>query len=249
MLATSQSAVRELPVSKSRRGALQVYESLREDILWLRLEPGSALDEVALASRFEVSRTPVREALLLLSGEGFVKFLLNRTTIVAPFTMDNAGAYFDTLLLLSRAVARSAALAGRTDSSVLSEIIGEFLAAVNERRNDAALSADLAFQRHLSQMAGNGFQARCFDQILDAGMRLRILHYFPNATDADLIDAHADMQCLARAVAERDADSSDACAVRSILKVIDVTMRSAMPGMGADMKIFTFEEIRNSRND
>ena len=226
-----------------------MYESLREDILWLRLDPGTALDEVALARRFEVSRTPVREALLLLSGEGFVKFLPNRTTIVAPFTMDNAGAYFDTLLLLSRAVARSAALAGRTDSDALSDHIGDFLAAVKERRKDAALNADMAFQRHLSRMAGNGFQARCFDQILDAGMRMRILHYFPNATDADLIDAHADMQSLARAVAEGDADASDACVVRSILKAIDVNMRSSMPRMGADMKIFTFDEIGNSRND
>ena len=70
---------------KHRRGSLQVYESMREDILWLRIDPGSAIDEVALAERFKISRTPIREALLLLSGDDLVKFLPNRTTIVAPW--------------------------------------------------------------------------------------------------------------------------------------------------------------------
>ena len=69
-MARTRLATSESSASKSKRGALQVHESLREDILWLRIEPGSALDEVALAERFEVSRTPIREALLLLSGEG-----------------------------------------------------------------------------------------------------------------------------------------------------------------------------------
>ncbi|MCC0040259.1 MAG: GntR family transcriptional regulator, partial [Brucellaceae bacterium] len=73
----------------ARRGALQVYDALREDILWVRIKPGSALDEVRLAERFKVSRTPIREALLLLSGESFVQFLPNRTTVVAPLLLNN----------------------------------------------------------------------------------------------------------------------------------------------------------------
>ena len=55
----------EIPATKpkAQRGAIQVYETLRDDILWLRIAPGSAIDEVALAARFDISRTPVREAL------------------------------------------------------------------------------------------------------------------------------------------------------------------------------------------
>ncbi len=48
----------------------RVRESLADDILSGRLESGTRLDEVGLARRFEVSRTPVREALRELAAVG-----------------------------------------------------------------------------------------------------------------------------------------------------------------------------------
>ena len=53
-------------------GAKLVYETLRDEILSLTLDPGTALDETALAERFGMSRSPVREALIRLAGEDFV---------------------------------------------------------------------------------------------------------------------------------------------------------------------------------
>ena len=41
----------------------QIFSTLRSEILDGTLAPGTALREVALAERFEVSRTPVRDAL------------------------------------------------------------------------------------------------------------------------------------------------------------------------------------------
>ncbi len=73
------------------RGVQTVYEALRRAIVDLRLEPGSPLDEVTLAERFDMSRTPVREALVRLAAEGLVTQLPNRNTIVAP--IDFAGQF------------------------------------------------------------------------------------------------------------------------------------------------------------
>ena len=50
-----------------------VYETLRGWIGELELPPGSRLVEADLAMQFEVSKTPVREALLLLEADGLVK--------------------------------------------------------------------------------------------------------------------------------------------------------------------------------
>ena len=111
------------PRKRGRRGALQVYDVLREEILWVRIAPGTALDEHDLAARFEVSRTPIREALLLLAGERLVQFLPNRTSIVAPFSLDNAGDYLDTALIISRAMARAAALSGRAEERIWGECV------------------------------------------------------------------------------------------------------------------------------
>ncbi len=229
--------VRRLPAQRGRRGALQVHELLREDILWLRIEPGSALDELALAERFEVSRTPIREALLLLAGEGFVNFLPNRTTIVAPMSMDNAGDYQDTLLILSRAVARSAAMSGRAGAAGLDDLILRYSDAVKAGDHEAALKADHAFQRRLASLSGNMFQNRFFDQILDAGVRMRVLHYFVNSTREELTAAAGRMRAVAEAVIDGDPDRSDVCMTRMIAADIAIIARSLEPRFGHEMAI------------
>ena len=55
------------------QGAVRVYEAPREDILRLNIPPGELLDEVQIGRRFNLSRSPVREALIRLASEGLVK--------------------------------------------------------------------------------------------------------------------------------------------------------------------------------
>lgn len=56
-----------------RSSRREVYESLRRAVLTLELPPGSALSENELAQRLGVSRTPIRESLVLLVEEGLVQ--------------------------------------------------------------------------------------------------------------------------------------------------------------------------------
>ena len=49
-----------------------IYLSLRQDILWLRLKPGRFSPRLNLADKFQSSKTPVREALMRLSFDGLV---------------------------------------------------------------------------------------------------------------------------------------------------------------------------------
>jgi DNA-binding GntR family transcriptional regulator len=64
----------------------QVVEHLREEILSNRLEPGSELNEVALANLLGVSRGPIREALGGLAAEGLVTITPRRGAIVTKLT-------------------------------------------------------------------------------------------------------------------------------------------------------------------
>src|SRR3569832_1782697 len=75
-------------------GVQTIYESLKQAIVELTLEPGAPLDEVTLAERFDMFRTPVREALVRLAAEGLVTPLPNRTTIVAPIDFGKLPVYF-----------------------------------------------------------------------------------------------------------------------------------------------------------
>ena len=51
----------------------QVADTLRQEIFSGTLAPGSFVDEVALCERLAISRTPLREALKVLTAEGLVR--------------------------------------------------------------------------------------------------------------------------------------------------------------------------------
>ncbi|TRW95788.1 GntR family transcriptional regulator [Paracoccus sp. M683] len=70
-----------------------VLSRMRFDILSLELAPGQPLSERALESDYGVSRTPIREALLCLAGDGLV-LRSGRSYIVAPFDMDEIAEIF-----------------------------------------------------------------------------------------------------------------------------------------------------------
>jgi DNA-binding GntR family transcriptional regulator len=76
----------------------QVYEQLRNLIVHGRLAPGSRLVETDIASRFNVSRTPVRGALQRLQQEGYIidspSMRQSRPT-VTPLTSEDAQELFD----------------------------------------------------------------------------------------------------------------------------------------------------------
>jgi GntR family transcriptional regulator, rspAB operon transcriptional repressor len=59
--------------AKPRTNRRLVYETLRRKVLTLELPPGAALSENELAAALGVSRTPVRESLILLAEEGLVQ--------------------------------------------------------------------------------------------------------------------------------------------------------------------------------
>src|SRR5262245_36244914 len=67
----------DVPVATPRRQTTRraVHEVLRRKVLTLELAPGAALSENELAATLGVSRTPVRESLILLADEGLVQVL------------------------------------------------------------------------------------------------------------------------------------------------------------------------------
>lgn len=66
----------------------EVVDRLRSLILSGELEPKSRVNENALAKRFGISRTPMREAIKLLAAEGLLVLLPNRGARVASISRD-----------------------------------------------------------------------------------------------------------------------------------------------------------------
>jgi DNA-binding GntR family transcriptional regulator len=106
-----------------RRISLQeeLVSRIRTLIIRGELASGERLQEKELSERFGVSRTPLREALKVLSGEGFVNFSPNRGATVSSITDDNLREIYPILAELE-------ALAGRlTCENATDEQINEIL--------------------------------------------------------------------------------------------------------------------------
>lgn len=86
-----------------------MVRAMADRIVTGALLPGERLDEVSLAERFNVSRTPVREALRQLSAMGLVERRPNRGAIVAVVTPQHLASMFEGMAELEGICARLSA--------------------------------------------------------------------------------------------------------------------------------------------
>ena len=64
-----------------------VYEELKRNIMSMKLEPGETMSTQEIATKLNVSRTPVREAFLRLQSEGLVEMIPQRETMVSKISL------------------------------------------------------------------------------------------------------------------------------------------------------------------
>ncbi|HWA19581.1 MAG TPA: GntR family transcriptional regulator [Devosia sp.] len=87
----------------------RAYEEIKKNILGLGLEPGQFLSIGDLARQLSVSRTPVRDALIQLEREGWVKVLPFKGAYVSFISVKDVEDIFELLIVLDGQIARSAA--------------------------------------------------------------------------------------------------------------------------------------------
>jgi DNA-binding GntR family transcriptional regulator len=89
--------------------AEELRQQLSDEIVRGALAPGSALDETELAQRFNVSRTPVREALRQLTASGLIESRPHRGAVVAQPSVERLTGMFEAMAELEALCAGLAA--------------------------------------------------------------------------------------------------------------------------------------------
>jgi DNA-binding GntR family transcriptional regulator len=82
------------------RRAQALRDALEQDIITGTFRPGERLDEQSLAARFEVSRTPIREALMQLASTGLVELQARRGAFVASLSFKDVVERFEVMAAL-----------------------------------------------------------------------------------------------------------------------------------------------------
>lgn len=200
--------------SESRHGKgptwRQVYETLRTEILDLTLAPGQPIDETTLATRFGLSRSPVREALIRLSLEELVVTLPNRSTIVAPIEIATFPAYVDALDVAQRMNCRLAAeLRTEADLKAIAGRQKKFEATLKSGDHLAMSEANKNFHMAIARAGRNPYLISFYERLLDQGRRMLHLHFdFLERTHEGylLTDEH---DAMLAAIAARDVELAD----------------------------------------
>jgi DNA-binding GntR family transcriptional regulator len=148
----------------------QLWESiadrLREEILDGHLPAGARLVETDLATRFGVSRGPVRDALADLSRSGLVVDLPRRGTFVASLREQDLAEVYEVRRALEEGAVRMAVVrATAEDVAEVERLLGVTEAAYHAGPLPAAWDADMAFHRVYCRMAGNGRLLALFDNL------------------------------------------------------------------------------------
>ncbi len=160
---------------------------LRRRILSTDLSPGEDLDETALAERYGMSRTPLREVLQRLQGEGYVEMSQNRGAKVASMDIGVLRTFFQTAPMVYANVAQLAC-ENRTTAQLdrLKDAQRVFAKVATTNPSEAAL-ANHSFHAIIGDMAQNPYLVASLARLQIDHTRMSQTFYRPAAPAETLL--------------------------------------------------------------
>lgn len=152
------------------------YGSVRRAIVTHELPASQLLDEAWLRSRFDIGRTPLREALKRLAHEKFLIWSAHQAPMVRDIAVDELPRLYEMRILLETHIATLAASrATQIDDQRLEQIL-DLLAAASAR-DDTYQSVELDFALHaaIAQSTRNRFLREASDSLDRQSLRLWFL--------------------------------------------------------------------------
>lgn len=184
----------------------KAYRALEEDIVTLRIPPGTVVSEAILSRRLGVGRTPVREALQRLAREWLVVIMPRRGIVVSEIDPVRQLRLLEARREIERLLVRSAAKrATPVQRARFREIASGMDQAALHADDIAFMRLDRAFNLLVLDASGNEFAASAMSLMNGLSRRFWYVHY-KQAGDLPLsARLHAS---IARAIADGDQDAA-----------------------------------------
>lgn len=183
--------------------ATRVHERIKGEIFDFRLMPGDRFTESEVASRMQVSRTPVREALYRLESEGYLEVMFRSGWRVRPFDFQMFENLYDVRVVLEVAALRR--LCEMPEQASLEELKSTWLVSLQERMTDgrAVAAADEGFHATLVAATGNREMARIHHEVTE---RIRIIRRLDFTQERRVDATYQEHAKILRAVLQRKID-------------------------------------------
>ncbi len=172
------SAIAGVPSASER-----VYQYVKNEILKRRFAAHDLLSEGQIADAVGVSRTPVREALLRLQGEGLLRLLPKRGALVMPVTADEAADVMETRRVIESFAALKI-VRGQARLSLL-PVLDSHLASMRDAMSASDLTGYVAADRdfHLAIVAatGNEILTSLYRSLRERQLRMGLVNLLDDA--------------------------------------------------------------------
>jgi GntR family transcriptional regulator, rspAB operon transcriptional repressor len=206
----------ETPVS-----AATIYETIRRDIVRMRLRPGERLSENELGLRFGTSRTPVREAIVRLVDDGLIEVWPQRGTFVSRISLRAIKRARFVRNALELGIIREAAEHGLPEVAL--KEAERAIAEQREAGNDPNrfTDADDKFHRTFANAIGYGDIWSIVESQKAEFDRIRFLS-LPEVTPVDLLIRQH--RAILKAVVARDAETAEKILRAHLSIVVETTV-------------------------
>jgi DNA-binding GntR family transcriptional regulator len=149
------------------------YAAIRDLILKTELKPGQVLSESAMSARLQIGRTPLRDALRLLSHDGLVVIEPRRGTMVAPLTISDLDAIFEARIAIEPVIADAAIARASAQDIADVESLAEQAEENSAEQSDTSLDEQL--HRRVAEISRNRFLVDFHKRLRDESLRFRFL--------------------------------------------------------------------------
>ena len=191
------------PPSQIERVSLheEVTHRLRDMIVSLRLRPGERIQELEVAQLLGVSRTPVREAIKVLTAEGLVELLPLRGAIVKAFSAKDARDMLEVIALVETYAGERACQADPARIDAILQMHQEMKLLFEARERLAYFALNQRIHEALIALADNETLSMTHATL---SKRMRSLRYSGNSTPENWNAAMAEHEQMMVALAARD---------------------------------------------
>jgi DNA-binding GntR family transcriptional regulator len=218
------------------RGRVRAYEEIRQAIVEGRYRAGQRLIEKNLGEEFQVSRTPVREALRALESEGLVVSLPNKGAIVRSLSAQDVYDIYDLRVRLESLAAERAARDPRPEQLAVltkanedfAELLPSFVADDLQvvRRVEAV---NRRFHRGFIDMADSWRLTQLLDRTVHAVL---VFQNFQSYEPQELERSLLFHQLITQAIARREAGRAGTLVAEHILLGRDILVDRRRESMG-----------------
>lgn len=168
---------------------------LRQRILSGEIAGGERLNEVQLASEYGISRSPIREALMVLAGEGLITFVAGKGAFIREITVEEVRQLGEVREALESYAVELVAANATADQ------VGQLMAR-QDVTDHAAGSADDDFHALILELSGNERLTQYARHVIS---RLRMARARSAGVPGRLGDAAAEHAAIAKAIEVGDA--------------------------------------------